>query len=246
MNLNLVFKQLAVWPLILLIIGCATQGGVNQQAPTRTAAILGVTVAPGVESGRSQNAMVRELEELIQIGGRYRILRSDEANRAMNITVSGSYEAMLDNYATSGQLKGDDLRVLQAANLPVQNVLIARLEQNAVRSGGQKRIAIRNSVGQVLPDRERVVLSTVREMQIQASMVNLANGSVVWSKSYRATPAAESSYVHYSGSSFSGALAASFANTMSNGLRVPSGPVPPSNLLTVRSLLREIVRNLPR
>jgi len=77
-------------------------------------------------------------------------------------------------------------------------------------------------------------------------MINVASGRVIWSKSYRATPASESSYVHYSGSSFSGSLAASFANTMSHGIKAPAGPVPPSNTLTVSSLLREIVRNLPR
>jgi len=104
---------------------------------------------------------------------------------------------------------------------------------------------LRNNAGEVLSDRERIVLSTVREMQVSASLLNIASGRVIWSKSYRATPAKQTSYVHYSGSSFSGSLAASFANTMSNGLRVPSGPVPPSNLLTLRSLLTEIVRNIP-
>jgi len=246
MNLSLAFKLVAAWPLIFVILGCASQGGINQRLPARTVAILGVTLAPAVESGRSQHVMARELEELMQITGNYRIIRSEDVNRAMSLANSGSYDAMLANYATSGQVSGNDLKALRAASLPVQTALIARIEKNTVSSGVQKRIAIHNNVGQVLPDRERVVRSTVREMQIQASMVNVANGSVLWSKSYRATPAAESSYVHYSGSSFSGSLAASFANTMSNGLKAPSGPVPPSNNLTVRALLREIVRNLPR
>jgi len=153
---------------------------------------------------------------------------------------------MRGNYASSGQLKSDDIAALRAANPAIQSALIARIEKNTVRPGDAKRIVLRNSVGHVLSDRERVVRSTVREMQIRASMINVPSGRVIWSKSYRATPATESSYVLYSGSSFSGSLAASFANTMSNGLRVPSGPVPPSSVLTARSLLREVVRNLPQ
>jgi len=231
--------------LVVVLFGCASQGRIDQRATERTAAVLGVTVAPGVQSGRNQAAMTSELEELMQAEGGYSILRSSNTNRIVNAAVPGSFDNMLANYANTGTLKSRDLRALQTAKLPVKQAIIARIENNAVLPGAPKRIALRNNAGQVLTDRERVVLSTVREMQVKASMIELASGRVIWSKTYRATPAAESSYVHYSGSSFSGSLAASFANTMSNGLRAPAGPVPPSNLLTVRSLLREIVHNLP-
>ena len=243
--MNLAFKQFVTWPIILLMMGCASQGEVNKRAKNRAIAILGVTIVPGVESGRSLNAMTREFEDLMQSRGDYSILRSIDVSRAVNAATPESFDAILANYASSGQLKREDLKALQAVHLPIQTAVIARIESNAVKAGTQKRIALHNSRGDVLSDRERVILSTVREMQIRASMINLATGRVVWSKAYRATPASESSYVQYSGSSFSGSLAASFANTMSNGLRAPSGPTPPSNLLTVRSILREIVRNMP-
>jgi len=243
--LKSLFKQAALWPLLLVMLGCASNGSLDQRIPTRTAAILGVTLAPGVEAGRSQSAMVRELENMMQSAGAYRVLRSHDVGPLVNAVSAGSYGAMLSNYARYGQFKAYDIQALQAAQLPVQSALIVRVEKNAVRSGTPRRIELRNSAGQVLTDREQVLLSTVRETQLRASMLSLRSGKVIWSKSYRASPSTESSYVHYSGSSFSGSLAASFANTMSNGLRVPSGPVPPSNLLTVRSLLREVVRNLP-
>jgi len=234
-----------VWPIVLVLFGCAGQAGIEQRESTRTAAILGVTVVPGVESGRSQSTITRELEALILAEGAYKIIRSGDVIRAVNAATPGSFDSVLRNYANYGQVNGHDLKALQEAQLPVKTALIARIEKNSVINGEAKRIELRNSMGDVLTDRERVVLSTVREMQIQASMINIASGRVIWTKSYRATPASKSSYVHYSGSSFSGSLAASFANTMSNGIRVPSGPTPPSNLLTVRSLLREIVLNLP-
>lgn len=240
-----VFKQVAVWPIVLVLFGCAGYGGTAQREPTRTAAILGVTVMPGAESGRSQGTITRELEALMLADSTYRIMRSDDVSKAVSAATPGAFDAVLGNYAKSGYVKGYDLKALQGAQLPVQTALIARIEKNQVVNGEPKRIELRNNVGDVLTDRERVILSTVREMQIQASMINIANGRVIWNKTYRATPASKSSYVHYSGSSFSGSLAASFVNTMSNGIKVPSGPAPPSSLLTVRSLLREIVRNLP-
>lgn len=244
--LNLAFKHTAAWALLIIVLGCASQAGINPRVSTQATAILGVTIAPGVEAGRSQNAMGQELEDLMQAEAGYSILRSSDVDRAVSIASPGSFDAMLSNYASSGQLKGDDVNALQAARMPVQTALIARIEKNKVQSGAPKRVVLRNNLGHVLSDRERVVLATEREMQIRASMVNVASGRVIWSKTYRVTPVTESSYVHYSGSSFSGSLAASFANTMSNGLKVPSGPVPPSNLLAIRSLLREIVRNLPK
>lgn len=245
MNLNLAFKQFASWPIMLLMMGCASQGEINTRTETRAAAVLGVTIAPGVESGRSLNSMTQEFEDLMRSNGNYSVLRSIDVSRAVNAVTPESFDTILANYSKSGQLKGADLKALQAAHLPIQTAVIARIERNVVRAGSPKRIALYNSMGNVLSDRERVLLSTVREMQVRASMINVPSGRVVWSKAYRATPASESSYVHYSGSSFSGSLAASFANTMSNGLRAPSGPTPPSNRLTVRSILREIVRKMP-
>jgi len=207
--------------------------------------VVGVTIAPGVESGKNQIAMALELEELIHAGGQYKTLRTTDLARAMDSYTPGSYKVMLDNFAGSGALHQQDLIALSSAQLPVQSALILRIEKNEVSPGAPKSVQLRNNVGDILTDRERVVLSTVREMQMRASMINVATGNVFWSRTYRSTPASETSYTHYSGSSFSGSLAASLANTMTNGLRVPEGPLPPSNQLTLRSLMREVVRNLP-
>jgi len=244
--LNSIVKHIAVWSILLLLAGCASRSPADSGRVAHTTALLGVTLAPGVESGRSQSAMALDFEELLQIEGGFSTLRTSEVGRIINAASPGSVDKMLRNYAYSAQFNGTDIRALQNAKLPAQTALVARVEKNVVRSGPTKRIMLHNSAGRALTDRERVVLSTEREMQVRASMVDLANGRVVWSKSYRVAPAAESAYVHYSGSSFSGSLAASFVNTMSNGLKVPDGPVAPSHRQTLRSLFREIVRHLPR
>lgn len=230
---------------VAVATGCASFGSSGRNTAPRSLGIVGVTVAPGVEAGRTKPALARELQELVQADGQFRVLGIENLAGALNAATPGSYQTMTDNYGENGWLRGEDMRALFAARLPVENVLIARVEKNDVRPGAPKTIELRNSAGQILDDRERVVLTTIREMRLQASIINLASGSVVWSRAYRATPATDASYTHYSGSSFSGSLAASFANTMTNGLRKPSGPKAPSSQLTLESLMREVVRNLP-
>lgn len=244
MKKSLAFKYVVILWVVLALFGCVSQTNADRAA-MQSIAVLGLVLAPNVNTSRSQSAATRELEQLVQTEGGYRTLPSKFAIEAINSVADGAFDALRSNYARTGQLSSHDRRTLKVARISVPMALIARIERNFVRPGVPKRIALRNNAGQVLADRERVVLSTVREMQVQASMINLGTGRVVWSRSYRATPSAESTYVHYSGSSFSGSLAASFANTMSNGLKVPDGPVPPSNQLTLRSLLREVVRNMP-
>ncbi len=246
MNLTAIVKKPLLFAIVLaLLAGCASknQNGIRR-APS-TVAIIGVTLAPGVESGKSMNAMSRELQELIHAKGGYQTMRPVDVGKAVNRVADGAYSSMLANFARNGNFHGGDIRVLGAARLPVRSAMILRVEENRVRPGAPKRVALRNNAGKVLTDRERIVLSTVREMQVKASLINLGSGATYWTRTYRSTPSTESSYVHYSGSSFSGSLAASFANTMTNGLKVPSGPAAPSNQLTLRSLMREIVRNMP-
>ena len=249
MRSNMISKlfqfQVLLVATLVLISGCASHKSTERTMVPRSIGMIAVSLAPGVDSAKSQTVMVREFQQLIHGSGRFQTLRANELARAVDAVTPKAYRAMVTNYGKTGRFEIEDLQALQAARLPVRNVLIARLEKNEVRAGPPKRVQLRNNAGQIMTDRERVVLSTVREMQLQTSLIDLASGNTVWSKTYRSSPASESAYIHYSGSSFSGSLAASFANTMTNGLRAPAGPVPPSNQLTLQSLMREVVRNLP-
>jgi len=246
MKLFLIIHKLLILLVMLIAAGCVSKSYLGSSIAPRSIAVVGVAVAPGVKPGKSQTAMALEFQQLIHQNDGYKTLRSSEVSKAMNSVTPGSYNALVDNYSRNGALHPNDLQALVSARLPVQLALIARVEKNEVKPGELKRLQLRNNAGDLLTDRERRVLSTVREMQMQASMINMATGAIVWSRTYRSAPTTESSYIHYSGSSFSGSLAASLANTMTNGLRVPAGPLPPSNQLTLRSLMREVIRNLPQ
>ncbi len=229
----------------LLLSACVSKTPPHQGVVPKSVAIIAVTVAPGVSSEQSQSAMARELKELVQDIDGYRTLRSSEVERAMNTIKGGSYSSLVQNYARNGSLGATELSALSATRLPVQLALIARIEQNDVDRTHAYNEELRNHSGVILSDRTRRVLVTKRKVQMRASMVNVATGAVVWSRSYRSEPETKSAFVRYIGSSFSGTLAATLVNTMTTGLKDPEWPLAASYQLTVRSLMREVVRNLP-
>jgi len=79
--------------------------------------------------------MARDLEDLMQAHGDYNIVRSADVSRTVNAVIPGTYDTLLSNYAKSGTVKGNNLKALQSAQLPVQTALIARIEKNVVRPG---------------------------------------------------------------------------------------------------------------
>ena len=246
MRINPCLRASAAFLLLCALSACVSKPhGAARPVQSNGIAIIGVSNADGVKPGASHNAMSRELGDLILERGQHRILPSIDVQKSLNSVSPGHYGAMLLNYGEHAVLSPNNIRALLAAKLPVSTALVARVSRNKVTTGEPVREKLRNNAGELISDREKIVLSTIREMQIEAALINIGTGAVIWSKAYRATPATKASYVHYYGSSFSGTLAATLANTMSNGLRGPVGPPPPSHQLTLRSLMREVARNLP-
>lgn len=188
--------------------------------------------------------MATGLKELIHEAGGYRTLKASDVELAMNSIQPGSYQSVVDHYAKHGALGPSQLNLLRAIGLPVETALIVRVERNQLTKQYDLE-PIRDRNGAILRDRERKILITGREVQMRASLINMASGSTIWSRSYRSSPKTKRAYVRYSGSSFSGTLAASLVNTMTTGLREPDWPMPASYKSTVQSLMREIVRNMP-
>ncbi len=231
----------------LFINACASDSPSDPGLQIRhTIGVIGVAALPGVDSGQNLSAMAVEFEDLLLETGHYQTLRTAELESAIDASGTGVYRAIMANYAQTGQLRADEIRAIQAARLPLQAALIARIEKNQVSPGRTEKVRLRNNAGQLVNDRVRYVMRTQRETQLRATLVDLRSGSVVWTQTYRADPTTESSYVEYFGSSFSGSLAAKLTNTMTNGIGTPSGPDAPSIQLTMRSLMREAVRNMPR
>lgn len=246
MNIAPITKKTLLLLAIVLLAGCVSKKPAGQSAVPNSVAIVGVTATPGVKSGLSQSVMARELKEFIHEVGGYRTLRRSEVELALNAAQAGSYSALMNAFGRDGVLGPKELRALHAAAMPVQYALIARIEQNNISKEKFQIEKLRNHSGVTLNDRERKVLITEREVQMRATMINVASGAVVWSRSYRSVPQTKLSYVRYMGSSFSGTLAASLVNTMTTGLREPGWPSPASYQSTVHSLMREVARNLPR
>lgn len=212
-------------------------------------AVIGVTAANKVDAGSNRAVLARELAQLIEETDRFSVVPAQVVARALSADSredAHSYNKVLSNFAQTGRLNAKDISALMQAKLPVPVAVIARIEKNNVVAGKPVEQDLFDRSGKKLTDRKRVVLSTVREMVLKATMVNLHTGMVVWSRTYQATPRSKSFYVQYSGSSFSGSLAATLANTMANGIKMPDGPLPPSHRLTSRSLMREVARSLPR
>lgn len=246
MNLGSIIRNTTVLLTLLLTAGCVSKTQPGQSIASKSVAIVAVTAAPGVKSGLSASVMARELKEFIHEAGGYRTLRSSLVEQAMNTSQSGSYAELVESFARDGVVGPSELRSLNAAGLPVQLALIARIEQNETKKDKFKVETLRNHSGVLLTDRERKILITEREVQMRASLINVASGAIIWSRSYRSIPETKLSYVHYLGSSFSGTLAASLVNTMTTGLKEPDWPAAASFQLTVQSLMREVARNLPR
>lgn len=189
--------------------------------------------------------MALELQDLIHERGKHRTLRTDEVRKVLNSVSADSHQLMLNQYARTGTIGPQDIQILQAARMPVQMALIARVVENGKEEVKPEMVRLRNKSGELMTDRTRVILSSQRVMLMQATMINVSTGAVFWTRTYRSEPKSRASYVQYHGSSFSGSLAAHLANTMTNGIKAPQPPPAPSNQMTLRSLFREIVRNIP-
>jgi len=154
-------------------------------------------------------------------------------------------DEILNHYAHSGRLRSTDIRFLAAANLPVSRVVVARVEEDYVVNLPARRESVHNRYGDILVDREKKVLATQRITRVSASLIDLHEREEIWNRHFRVDPIAEAATTQYLGSSFSGSLAAAFANTMVNGVRVVRYPVAPTLRVSMLSLLREISEKLP-
>lgn len=228
--------------VLALLQGCSTAPSTREGGVVRNGvAILGVVTQPGINGSMSEAALNNMLHDIVRETGRFSSLA---AHKVSKVVGGEKYRAMMKSYAESGTLLPEDIQLLMAARLPVGYAIVTRIQENTTEAGPSTVEALRNNAGELLSDRERIVHSTIRRVTLTSTMVNLRTGTAYWSRSYQAQPVSKSSYTRYFGSSFAGSLAATMANTVANGVRKPAGPPPPSLQLTLRSLMREVARNM--
>ena len=240
MNVN---RFTLFWTLLLLVLsGCAAKYPIQQAAQLNGVAVVVVTQRDGVEVGINRSLLAQDLLEFLRDEGRESVLPWYRVQEGLG---SDAYENLVDHYEVTGELSEGHLQRLREANLLMPFGLVARIESNEIIQREPEHEELRDNAGQRLYDRERIVLTTQRTTSLSATLIDLQSGLPIWTRTYSVNPVSKSSYTQYLGSSFSGSLAAALANTVANGLRIPQGPPAPSLRLTLRSLMREVVRNIP-
>ena len=228
--------------LLCLVSACSSPGARQGTSAQRGVAVIGVTARNGLEVAVNRNLAAQEFAGRLAEREQFPVL---SAVRTRQLLGPQLWEELLAAYARAGELPAAELQALMAARLPVRFALLARLEMDQTRHPPLRREAIYNQDGAMVLDRERHVLATQRITEVSALLIDLRSGSVAWQRNYRVDPVAEIATIHYLGSSFSASLAAAFANTMVNGLRVSSYPDSPPLRLSLQSLLREIASVVP-
>ncbi len=225
------------------LLACSTSKNVTSIQSDASLAVLGITSKTGMKSVLNRNALAADFSQLLSEQRSYAVLPTSALRQYIGAERLGE---ILNRYAESGQLRNTDLRFLMAANLPVSRLVVARLEEDYVVNLPARRESVYNRTGEVLADREKKVLATQRVTRVSASLIDLRDGQEVWNGHFRVDPIAEAATTQYLGSSFSGSLAAAFANTMVNGIRVVRYPEAPTLRISMLSLLREISDKMPK
>ena len=230
---------------LLVIVQLSACGSVQNRSTLYSnagVAVLGVSAKTGLETAINRNGLATDFTKLLVERRAFPVLPSARLRQYVG---ADKVANMLNRFAETGKLDQSDLNALIAADLPTPMIVLARLEEDYVVKLPARREAVLNRAGELLADREKKVLATQRVTRVSATLIDLREGRQIWNRHFRVDPVAEATTTQYLGSSFSGSLAAAFANTMVNGIRVVRYPAAPSLRLSMVSLLREIAENLP-
>lgn len=238
-------KGLALLAVFCLIVvnACSApnNSGSNQQGYTGVT-VVGVTSKRGLEVAINRHSLAREFAELLAQRRQFPVYPSGLLRETVG---SSRVDEILDRYARLGQLAQRDLQFLMAAGLTTRYAVIARIEGDEVKKLPERREAMVGNNGSLLMDRQRVVLASQRSTRVSAILFDLRTGRSIWNKHYQVDPVSEVASTVYHSNSFSGSLAAAFANTVVNGISVARQPAAPPLKDSLSSLLAEISRQLP-
>ncbi len=226
----------------LTLSACSTPPIQQGRYTSTGVAVLGVAAKNGLKSNINRNALAADFSKLLDERKAFPVIPASTVRQYLG---AERVNDILNRLAENGRLESRDIQLLMSAGLPAQRIVLARLEEDYVVNLPARREPVLNRNGKVLADREKKVLATQRVTRVSASLIDLRDGSQLWNRHFRVDPVAEAASTQYLGSSFSGSLAAAFANTMVNGIRVVRYPEPPTLTLSMLSLLREISVSLP-
>jgi len=244
LNFSKIWRYLTLGLVLLSSVGCSATSSQSQTASSASlgVAVLGVTAKAGLNTPINRNALAMDFTKLLAERGEFPVLPAATVRQYLG---GENVSTLLNRVADTGRLESKDIDLLESIGLPTPRIVLARLEEDYVVKLPSRREAVLNRAGELLVDREKKVLATQRVTRVSATLIDLRNRRQVWHRHFRVDPVAEAATTQYLGSSFSGSLAAAFANTMVNGIRVVRYPDAPTLRLSMQSLLREISDNLP-
>jgi len=172
----------------------------------------------------------------------YTVMPVPQARRALG---KDNHERLLRRVARTGGLDSEDARMLSDTSLPTNLAVVLTITEDDVAKLPEERRKLRNHRGQLLSDREHLIFSTQRRVAVSATLVDLSRGRVRLRKTFRHDAIERKRILRYSGSSLSGSVAATFANTVANGIRTPGWPTAPGVYGSFYNLISEVAAKLP-
>ncbi len=227
---------------VSLLASCGTLSSRGGGSSSTGIAVIGVVAKTGLGSRFNKNRMAADFAAKLAERGKFPVLRASSLRQVIG---AQRHEDMLRRYSDRGQLAQQDVQMLMAAGLPTQHAIILRVDEDHVVNLPAAIQPVLNSAGAVLVDRERRAFGTQRITGISALIVNLRNGKQRWSQRFEVDPVTVAYRTEYLGSSFTGSLAAAFANTMVNGVSKVGYPDAPSLQLSLESLLNVVAESQP-
>lgn len=258
MKADIVMRFLLIIGCCLSIVSCAGQntryrpadGVILSPQVDSTVAVLGVVGASKPLRGFQQRALANDLEAMIRtFHPRMAIyphehLRIDIERPGSQTGQSnaGVHALLLNRYRVNGTLNGEDLNLLRSAAGAVRYFVIARIDEDKTTKYEPYASPVRNRRGEVLLDQRRMTLLHERSVKVSATTVDLLDGGVVWQNQYISKPVAKREYTEYTGSSFSGSVAAMLANSFVNGRSSTAHPDAPRSVQAIRETFKKIAR----
>ena len=228
----------------LLVSACGSNGPVSDSTNViaTDVVLLGAVQKSGLKAPISSAVMATDLQRLFAGQGGTNVTSVADARQIIGQL---PHDEMMAFYARNAFFAPYQVQRLMAANLPARRALAVRLGADVVERLPMRQEALADAQGRLIADRVRRVFVTRRVTQLSATMLDLRNGRVIWSRQYRVSPEAVTASDHRSGESFGASVAAAVANTLVQGIGETDYPPPPILNYSVQRLLQEVVLNAP-
>ncbi len=228
----------------LLASGCASlrQETTDTMAVPNSVAVLGVVQREGLKIPVNEYRLAADLETMLRENHRYSVMPVDQVRLGLS---KQGHDLLLRRVASYGTLDDSDVQMLKRAKLPTRMAVVLAITGDEVSKMDKERLQLRDNSGKLLNDREHVILSTARSVSLSATLVDLGLGRVRMHNDFTYESVERKRYLQYSGSSFTGTVAAKLANTVANGVRQPEWPDPPGLYGSFYQLLGDVAQELP-